>query len=140
VVVNITGRHRWRLSRRLRMMMIRRAGGRRLQGARLTRGVACLVRHRPEGQGERHDQRNGPSAYHLLRVYPHAATYAGRSSEAFVNVPSGARYTWTRLRRRALPTTDTELRLIAKAAIIGFSNKPVNGYSTPAATGTPSAL
>lgn len=36
--------------------------------------------------------------------------------------------------------TDAELRLIASAAIIGDSNQPVNGNSTPAASGTPSAL
>src|SRR5690606_17163325 len=43
-------------------------------------------------------------------------------------------------RRRALPTTEAELKLIATAAIIGDSSRPVNGYSTPAAMGTPSAL
>ena len=43
-------------------------------------------------------------------------------------------------RRSALPITDAELRLIASAAIIGDSSQPVNGYSTPAASGTPSAL
>jgi len=42
--------------------------------------------------------------------------------------------------RSALPTTDAELRLIASAAIIGDSSQPVNGYSSPAASGTPSAL
>ena len=31
-------------------------------------------------------------------------------------------------------------QLIAAAAIIGFSSSPVNGYRTPAASGTPSAL
>ncbi len=36
--------------------------------------------------------------------------------------------------------TDTELRLMASAALIGESSQPVNGYSTPAASGTPSAL
>ena len=36
--------------------------------------------------------------------------------------------------------TDTELRLMASAAITGESSQPVNGYSTPAASGTPSAL
>ena len=29
--------------------------------------------------------------------------------------------------RRAFPTTETELKLIAAAAIIGFSNNPKNG-------------
>ena len=35
---------------------------------------------------------------------------------------------------------DTELKLIAAAAIIGLKSSPKNGYSTPAAIGTPSAL
>src|SRR5690606_2723182 len=43
-------------------------------------------------------------------------------------------------RRRALKTTDAELKLIANAANIGESNSPVKGYKTPAASGTPSAL
>ncbi len=43
-------------------------------------------------------------------------------------------------RRSALATTETELRLIASAAIIGLNSRPVNGYSTPAAIGTPNAL
>jgi len=42
--------------------------------------------------------------------------------------------------RNALPTTDTELRLIASAAMIGDNSNPKTGYSTPAAIGTPSAL
>jgi len=36
--------------------------------------------------------------------------------------------------------TDTELKLIAAAAMIGLRRSPKNGYSTPAATGTPSTL
>jgi hypothetical protein len=42
--------------------------------------------------------------------------------------------------RKALPMTETELRLIAAPAMIGLSSKPKNGYSTPAATGIPSPL
>ena len=41
---------------------------------------------------------------------------------------------------RAFPITETELRLIAAAPIIGLSNSPNAGYKTPAATGTPIAL
>ena len=44
------------------------------------------------------------------------------------------------LRRKALLMTETELRLMASAAIIGDSNQPVNGNNTPAASGTPSML
>ena len=60
--------------------------------------------------------------------------------------PSGHRHQYTlahstaRLSRSAFPITDTELTLIAAAAIIGDSSRPTNGYSTPAATGTPAAL
>jgi len=43
-------------------------------------------------------------------------------------------------RRNALVITETELRLIASAATIGDSSQPVNGNSTPAASGTPNAL
>ena len=50
-------------------------------------------------------------------------------------VQSGARRS-----RSAFAITETEERLIAAAAIIGESSRPNTGYSTPAATGTPSAL
>lgn len=40
----------------------------------------------------------------------------------------------------ALPTTDTELRLIARAATIGDNVTPHSGYNAPAANGTPTAL
>jgi hypothetical protein len=36
--------------------------------------------------------------------------------------------------------TETELKLIAAAAIIGLSSKPNSGYKTPAARGIPKAL
>src|SRR6185437_15177380 len=42
--------------------------------------------------------------------------------------------------RRALPMTETELRLIAAAAMMGLNNNPIAGYSAPAAMGTPSTL
>jgi len=42
--------------------------------------------------------------------------------------------------RSALVMTETELKLMASAAIIGESSHPVKGYSTPAANGTPSEL
>ncbi len=49
-------------------------------------------------------------------------------------------YSRTRFSRSALLTTDTDDRLMAAAAMMGESNSPNTGYSTPAATGTPSAL
>ena len=36
--------------------------------------------------------------------------------------------------------TDTELKLIASAAISGDNSQPVIGYNTPAAIGMPNAL
>ncbi len=44
------------------------------------------------------------------------------------------------LSRKAFVMTETELRLIAAAAIMGLSSNPVNGYKAPAAIGTPRAL
>lgn len=41
---------------------------------------------------------------------------------------------------REFPMTETELKLMAAAAIMGFSSNPTNGYRTPAASGTPRAL
>ena len=49
-------------------------------------------------------------------------------------------YSARRRSRRALPITETELRLIAALAIIGLSSSPKNGYSTPAASGMPTTL
>ena len=54
--------------------------------------------------------------------------------------PSACRQCLRPRRRKALPITETELRLMASAAISGESSHPVSGYSTPAAMGTPSAL
>ena len=47
---------------------------------------------------------------------------------------------FTLRKRKALVMTETELRLMASAAIIGDNSQPVNGYSSPAASGTPSEL
>lgn len=49
-------------------------------------------------------------------------------------------HAFTLCSRSAFAITDAELRLIASAAIIGDNNQPVTGYSSPAASGTPSAL
>jgi hypothetical protein len=42
--------------------------------------------------------------------------------------------------RSAFAITETELNVMAALAIIGLSSKPKNGYSAPAAIGTPSKL
>src|SRR5665647_2483691 len=44
------------------------------------------------------------------------------------------------LKRSAFAITDTELKLIAAAAIIGLSKIPNTGNNTPAAIGTPRKL
>lgn len=42
--------------------------------------------------------------------------------------------------RNAFAITETELKLIANAAIIGESSNPKKGNKTPAATGIPNEL
>src|SRR4029453_7248809 len=54
--------------------------------------------------------------------------------------PQGRGYSFTLRNRRAFAITETELKLIAAPAIIGLRSKPKNGYSRPAAIGTPSVL
>ncbi len=49
-------------------------------------------------------------------------------------------YSFTLLSRSELLITDTELKLIAAAAMMGESRIPKNGYNTPAAIGTPTVL
>jgi hypothetical protein len=42
--------------------------------------------------------------------------------------------------RRGRPITDTELKLMAAAAMVGLKRSPNAGYSTPAASGIPTTL
>jgi len=49
-------------------------------------------------------------------------------------------YKFTRLNLNAFVITDTELKLIAAAAMMGDNSNPKNGYSSPAAIGTPNEL
>jgi hypothetical protein len=42
--------------------------------------------------------------------------------------------------RSEFAITETELKLMAAAAIMGLKSRPKTGYATPAAIGTPSAL
>ena len=68
--------------------------------------------------------------------------------EGEAHVPERARgrqqfrlfHSFTLFKRSAFAMTDTELKLIAAAAIIGLSRMPNAGYSAPPATGTPTAL
>ena len=81
--------------------------------------VACIViRHEPLDIDLDHPVRPCEDAGHLAR-----RTYSS-----------------TRLSLSALLITDTELKLIAAAAMIGLSRIPNAGYSTPAAIGTPTPL
>ncbi len=68
----------------------------------------------------------------------HVADGRPFEQEGYARAPS--RYTLTRRSRSALPITDTELKDMAAAAIMGDSRMPKNGYSTPAAMGTPRLL
>lgn len=52
----------------------------------------------------------------------------------------GSAHSWTFLSRNAFPITLTDDNAMAPAAIIGESVMPNQGYRTPAATGTPTAL
>ena len=66
-----------------------------------------------------------------------------RATESSAGPPAGVHaghHNVCRLRRSALPMTDTELNVIAALAMIGLSSSPNAGYNTPAATGTPSTL
>lgn len=56
------------------------------------------------------------------------------------NTRTGTTYNFKFRSRSALITTEKELNVIAAAAIMGLSSSPKNGYSTPAAIGTPSKL
>src|SRR3954462_8801871 len=51
-----------------------------------------------------------------------------------------ARYTRAVRNRSAFVITDTDEKLIARAAINGLSSRPVSGYRIPAAIGIPRAL
>ena len=58
----------------------------------------------------------------------------------FSSKPSDYTENLTARRRSALVISDTELKLIAAAAIMGLSSSPKNGYRIPAAIGTPTEL
>ena len=69
------------------------------------------------------------------------ASFAAHLAWEVVQLPQRASiYSLTRLSRNALPMTLTEESAIAAAAMMGESMTPRNGYSTPAAMGTPAAL
>ena len=53
---------------------------------------------------------------------------------------SFACYKRSRWSRKALAMTESELKVIAALAQIGLMRRPTNGYSAPAAIGTPTVL
>ena len=81
---------------------------------------------RQRGRGGRNQERDGKHHDTLTHRNEYSATLGVHSAAV--------------RSRSALAITDTELKLIAAAAIMGDSSRPVNGYRIPAATGTPAAL
>jgi hypothetical protein len=76
-------------------------------------------------------------------VHPCTSRSQGRNTgmrQGFRTVIKSTVQSRTRYRRSALEMTDTELKLMAAAAIMGESSRPNSGYSTPAASCTPSEL
>ena len=73
------------------------------------------------------------SVGHVLLLYREYSDCVGCRDWSTESTP-------VRRRRNALPITDTELKLIASAAISGDNSQPVIGYNTPAAIGMPNAL
>jgi len=91
------------------------------------------------------DERRLPTAsppwIRLQRGLHGAASWRPRRPGAAARPPaSPVAHSFKRRSRSALAMTDTELRLMAAAASIGLSRMPNAGYSTPAASGTPSRL
>ena len=82
---------------------------------------------------------DGSSTLHMPYILrPHTF---GRLASMLADRPHPVRaQRRARCKRSAFPTTETELKLIAAAAIIGLSKTPNHGYSTPAAIGMPRAL
>lgn len=81
--------------------------------------------------------RAGPGARGSGERGPQQRDDDGERDEAGVHVRS---HNCTRRRRSALPMTETELSVMAALAQMGLIRTPMKGYSTPAATGIPSAL
>ncbi len=82
-------------------------------------------------------------SYHILQLVATRAppaSHVSRLSEPSLGSVRSGRHSRTVRRRMALPITLTEDSAMAAAAMIGDSRMPKIGYSTPAATGTPSAL
>ena len=93
----------------------------------------------PAGAVEIWEFVNNTMMAHPMHVHGVRMSMLSRGGGAVAARRQALLHDW-RLSRKALVITEAELRLIASAAIIGDSNQPVNGNSSPAASGTPSAL
>ncbi len=131
------GRRRcWRRLPRCSVMFM--GHGRHRRGLEAQRH-ARRQQHRRSGQCDDHRDTGQP-----LGPGQHVPSIRPKRLAAFsVSRPTSLRpehYRSCRRRRSALPMTDTELNVIAALAMMGLSRSPNAGYSTPAATGTPSTL
>jgi hypothetical protein len=118
------------LTLRAGAMMARRGS----RGRRFAQHRAYRPRHRQRGQDGQHDDtdRSLCQAHGSSIPRAHSRTHFANGEVAF--------HRETRLNRRALPMTDTELNVMAALAIIGLSSSPNQGYRIPAAIGTPATL
>ena len=118
------------LTLRAGAMMARR----RSRGSRFAQHRAYRPRHRQSSQDGQHDDTD------RTLCQAHSSSIPRAHSRARFANGEVAFHRETRFNRRALPMTDTELNVMAALAIIGLSNRPKKGYSTPAAIGTPRTL
>lgn len=114
--------------------------GRRYVRGRRAQGSAHSPAHRKYGEHGQHHKADTP-----LREQDHVPSISRMrpflgSTPQQVFSQSRAAHKATRRSRSALAITETELKLMATAAIMGLNNTPRNGYRTPAAIGTPAAL
>lgn len=98
--------------------------------------------HTPIHQRQNRNERHGQHAEHCTK---RNTCFPSCYSRRILRRARHHRYIqllhkFTRRNRSALKITDTELKLMAAAAMMGESKMPRNGYNTPAATGTPNEL
>ena len=101
--------------------------------SRIAAHRADRSRDRQRGQDGQHDEADSVSPDHdasIQRPLP-TGDLIDRAGQVHNEI----------LRKRsAFAITETELKLMATLAIIGLNRIPKNGYSTPAAIGTPIVL
>jgi len=115
------GTRRHALSRLLQRSFVTILLGRR-RAIAADEQIACYGRRRDAAQ---HEHEEDCQHSNHVEMYP--------------SIPR-ASYRPARRRRSAFAITVTELNVMAALAIIGLSSTPKEGYSAPAATGTPSTL